>query len=136
MKVMQFAFSGGADNPYLSHNHEPLMVVYTGTHDNDTTLGWYQGLDPATRAVVDDYLGRPGEAMPWPLIRAALRSVCRLAVVPMQDVLALGSEHRMNHPGVAEGNWQWRFQWDWLPADLADRLHHLARLYGRATGGA
>ena len=136
MKVLQFAFSGGADNPYLSHNHEPLMVVYTGTHDNDTTLGWYQGLDPATRAVVDDYLGRPGEAMPWPLIRAALRSVCRLAVVPMQDVLALGSEHRMNHPGVAEGNWQWRFQWDWLPADLADRLHHLARLYGRATGGA
>jgi 4-alpha-glucanotransferase len=131
MKVLQFAFGGEADNPYLPHNHEPLSVAYTGTHDNDTTLGWYTELDEATRAHVQRYLGYPGEAMPWPLIRAALASVAVLAVVPLQDVLELGSEHRMNRPGVTEGNWRWRFDWEQIPDDLATRLREMVALYGR-----
>jgi 4-alpha-glucanotransferase len=131
MKILQFAFGGGAENPYLPHNHEWLTVVYTGTHDNDTTLGWYAGLDDHTRAHIHEYLGHPAEAMPWSLIRAAFASVAVLAVVPMQDVLALDSEHRMNTPGVTEGNWGWRFAWEQVPEELAERLRGLVALYSR-----
>jgi 4-alpha-glucanotransferase len=130
MKVLLFAFDGGGDNPYLPHNHVEDCVVYTGTHDNDTAVGWFEGLEPATRAYVQEYLGT-GEAMPWPLIRAAFASVARLAIVPMQDVLSLSSAHRMNCPGTCTGNWSWRYQWDQVPADLAPRLRRLAELYGR-----
>ena len=131
MKILQFAFDGNADNPYLPHNHRRLSVVYTGTHDNDTSLGWYNSLDAPTRNNLHEYLGRPGEAWPWPLLRSALASVACLAVLPMQDLLALGSEHRMNVPGVAEGNWGWRFQWDWLQPELAARVHDMVSRYGR-----
>jgi 4-alpha-glucanotransferase len=131
MKILQFAFGGGADNPYLPHNHVPRSVVYTGTHDNDTTLGWYQCCDEAQRRAVNDYLGNPPEDMPWPLIRAALASVARLAILPMQDILELGSEHRMNMPGTTANNWTWQFDWEQVPADLAGRLRQLIQLYGR-----
>ena len=131
MKVLQFAFDGSADNAYLPHHHQPDYVVYTGTHDNDTTMAWFTGLDTATQDYVLDYLGRCGEPMPWPLIRAALASVSQLAMVPLQDVLGLGTGHHMNRPGTSTGNWRWRFEWDWIPADLASRLQHLNRLYGR-----
>jgi 4-alpha-glucanotransferase len=131
MKILQFAFDGGPDNPYLPHNHEIDSVVYTGTHDNDTTLGWYQSLEPESRARVLDYLGSPSEEMPWALIRCALASVAALAVVPLQDVLALGSEHRMNSPGTNIGNWQWRFKWDQIDDEAVTRLRHLVALYGR-----
>lgn len=131
MKVLQFAFGGDADNPYLPHNHERLSVAYTGTHDNDTTLGWYAQLDEATREHLHHYLGHPGENMPWPLIRAALASVAVLAILPLQDVLELDSDHRMNKPGVAEGNWRWRFRWEQVPEDLATRLREMVALYGR-----
>ncbi len=132
MEILQFAFDSGPDNPYLPHNHEQQAVVYTGTHDNDTSLGWYKGLDEADRQVVDEYLGLPSEPMPWPLIRAALASVAELAILPMQDILALGSEHRMNIPGTAADNWKWRFDWAQAEPDLADRMRHLVQLYGRA----
>ncbi len=134
MRILQFAFEGGGDNPYLPHNHERHTVVYTGTHDNDTTLGWFQHLDDALRRRVMDYLGLEAEQardMPWPLIRAAQASVAVLAMVPMQDVMGLDSRHRLNVPGIASGNWRWRFQWEQVPADAAARLHHLAELYGR-----
>ncbi len=131
MKILQFAFDSDAANPYLPHNHEPCFVVYTGTHDNDTTLGWYRSLDEARRGRVQEYLGYPGEPMPWPMIRAALGSVARLAIVPMQDWLALDGDHRMNVPGTVEGNWRWRMEWSWLPGDLPGRMAGLARLYGR-----
>ncbi len=131
MKILQFAFSGEASNPYLPHNHERGSVVYTGTHDNDTTLGWYGALDEAQRSHVSTYLGYPGEEMPWPLIRAALASVACLAMLPLQDVLGLGSEHRMNTPGTMEGNWSWRFSWDQVATDLPGRLADMVRLYGR-----
>ena len=132
MKILQFAFDGSPGNPYLPHRHIHLSVVYTGTHDNDTSLGWYNGLDPATRERVNNYLGRPGELWPWPLVRSAFASVACLAVVPMQDLLGLGSEHRMNVPGVPDGNWKWRFQWDAVTPELQTLLRDMLHLYGRA----
>ncbi|NBC47031.1 MAG: 4-alpha-glucanotransferase [Gammaproteobacteria bacterium] len=134
MKVLQFAFEGGPDNPYLPFHHSRDSVTYTGTHDNDTTLGWYEALDAGLRAHVDDYLGHSQEPMPWPMIRAALASRADLAVVPMQDLMGLGGAHRMNRPGVAIGNWQWRFQWDELDDALPARFAHLVELYGRRPG--
>jgi len=131
MKILQFAFGGDADNPYLPHNHARNSVVYTGTHDNDTTLGWFNDLPEGVRDHLATYLGEPGEEMPWPLIRAAHASVARLAVLPMQDVLGLDGTHRMNQPGTIEGNWGWRFTWDMVEEGLEERLAGMVRLYGR-----
>jgi len=136
MKILQFAFSGGPANPYLPYNHPERSVVYTGTHDNDTTVGWYAGLSASERAHVDDFLGHSAEPMPWPLMRCALASPARLAILPMQDLLALDGRHRMNLPGTHEGNWGWRFDWGQIPLDLPGRLRHLVSLYGRLGGGA
>jgi len=135
MKILQFAFSGGPANPYLPYNHPERSVVYTGTHDNDTTVGWYTALPEGERAHVEDFLGRPTEPMPWPLIRCALASPARLAILPMQDLLALDGRHRMNLPGTHEGNWLWRFEWEQVPPVLASRVRHLVSLYGRLRGG-
>jgi 4-alpha-glucanotransferase len=132
MKILQFAFDGSPDNPYLPHNHETLSVVYTGTHDNNTTLGWYQELPEDQRWPVQHYLGTPSEPMPWLLIRTALASVARLAVIPMQDLLGLDGSHRMNVPGVADGNWRWRFGWDQVHEEHRARLRDWVHLYGRA----
>ena len=132
MKVLHFAFGGGADNPYLPHQHVPNAVVYTGTHDNNTTLGWFAELDAGTRAHLFDYLGSDATRMPDLLTRAALASVARLAILPMQDLLELGGEHRMNRPGIANGNWTWRFAWEQFTEEsLAARYRHLLNLYGR-----
>jgi len=131
MLILQFAFDSGPDNPYLPHNHTEDSVVYTGTHDNDTTMGWYTSLSPEQRHRVQEYLGFPQEPMPWALIECAYASVARQAVVPMQDVLELGSEHRMNTPGVPQGNWRWRFQWHELAESTPGRLRDLTRRYGR-----
>jgi len=132
MKILQFAFDGSPENPYLPHNHETLSVVYTGTHDNNTTLGWYQELPEDQRWPVHHYLGADSEPMPWLLIRAALASVARLAVIPMQDLLGLDGSHRMNVPGVADGNWRWRFSWDQVQEEHRVRLRDWVHLYGRA----
>lgn len=134
MKILQFAFEGGPDNPYLPHAHLPNCVVYTGTHDNDTTLGWFSSCDPSLQSHVLEYLGGPGESMPWPLVRSALASVARLAVVPFQDLLGLDGNHRMNVPGTTEGNWEWRFNWDQVDDGLAKRVRGLTELYGRIAG--
>ena len=131
MKILQFAFDGSPDNPYLPHNHETMSVVYTGTHDNNTTLGWYQELSDDQRWPVHHYLGADSEPMPWLLIRAALASVARLAVIPMQDLLGLDGSHRMNVPGVADGNWRWRFAWDQVQEEQRARLRDWVHLYGR-----
>ena len=132
MKILQFAFGGGPGNPYLPHNHHHLTVVYTGTHDNDTTVGWYNTLSEEVRHYVGEYLHSAGEPMPWPLIRAAMASVATLAMIPMQDMLALGSEHRMNVPGKPNGNWRWRFTWEQVDPGLASRTNYLCKLYGRS----
>jgi 4-alpha-glucanotransferase len=132
MRVLQFAFGGTGDNPHLPHMHEPDTVVYTGTHDNDTTLGWYASLDPETRSRVDFFLRLTPGAMPDALIRAALGSVGRLAVLPMQDLLSLGSDGRLNTPGTTQGNWRWRLRPGQLTPELARHCMQLNQVYGRA----
>ena len=131
MRVVQFAFGGTGDNPHLPHMHEHDNVVYTGTHDNDTTLGWYSTLDGETRERVDFFLRLTPGAMPDALIRAALGSVGRLAVIPAQDLLRLGSEARLNTPGTAVGNWSWRLPAGGLTPELARGCRSLNQIYGR-----
>jgi 4-alpha-glucanotransferase len=131
MRILQFAFDGGADNPYLPHNHTVNSVAYTGTHDNDTTVAWFENLPVEQQCTVLNYLGHPGEPMPWPLIRAAFASVARLAILPMQDILQAGPGHRMNLPGSNIGNWQWRFGWEQVVPGLSARLRSLTQCYGR-----
>ena len=131
MKVLQFAFTGEPENPYVPFRHSRDCVVYTGTHDNDTTLGWFDAMDDGAKGDVCEFLGHSQETMPWPLIRAALASRADLAILPMQDVLALGSEHRMNVPGVTAGNWSWRFRWDMVQPDTPRRLYRQMDIYRR-----
>jgi len=131
MKILHFAFGGDSDNPYLPDNYDRNCVVYTGTHDNDTTVGWTQTLSDGEKEYIYDYLGRPSISLHCAIIQAALGSVANLAVLPMQDVLELGSEHRMNTPGTTEGNWRWRFSWDQLSSERAARLAHLVDLFNR-----
>ncbi|OEU49164.1 MAG: hypothetical protein BA861_11290 [Desulfobacterales bacterium S3730MH5] len=130
MLVLQFGFNGSPDNPYLPRNHKECAVVYTGTHDNDTTLGWYHALDEPTRNTVRSALGLAYD-IPAALLRAAYASPARLAVLPMQDLLGLGSEARMNIPGTTAGNWRWRFDWSDIPADFAERYATLAATHHR-----
>jgi 4-alpha-glucanotransferase len=131
MRVLQFAFDGKPDNPYLPHNFEVNTVVYTGTHDNDTTQGWWRSLPEHERDLVRQYFALTSDAdIHWTLIRAAFASVAALAIVPFQDVLGLGTEHRMNRPGVG-GAWEWRFSWDLVAPWHAERLASLGSLYGR-----
>jgi len=132
MKILQFAFDGNTHNPYLPHNCSLNSVVYTGTHDNDTSLGWYNALPSHVQTYVNSYLGDNGSSMPWNLIRAALASTAFMAVIPMQDLLQLGAGHRMNTPGVKEKNWVWRFKWEEMPAGVSERLLNLNKLFGRA----
>jgi 4-alpha-glucanotransferase len=132
MRVLQFGFDGLPDNVHVPHRHVRECVVYTGTHDNDTTLGWYATLDAETRQRVDFYLRVASGTMPEALIRAALGSVGELAVIPMQDLLGLGSEARINTPGTDRGNWLWRLPAGALSAELAGRCAQLNHVFGRA----
>jgi len=131
MKVLQFAFTGDPHNPYLPHNYNENCVVYTGTHDNDTTLAWFLSLSGEEQAHVLDYLHDTDEPMPWPMIRSAMASVARLCILPMQDILSLGEGNRMNIPGTQENNWLWRFDWAQVPGDLGSQLLQLTELYER-----
>ncbi|MEX8520230.1 MAG: 4-alpha-glucanotransferase [Leptothrix sp. (in: b-proteobacteria)] len=131
MRILQFAFGSDSSQPYLPHNFESDTVVYTGTHDNDTALGWWRSAEPHCRRHVQEYLGVDGHDIAWDLIRAACASVADTAIYPLQDVLCLGTEHRMNRPGVAGGNWSWRFDWPDVAPGAADRLRALCQLYRR-----
>jgi 4-alpha-glucanotransferase len=131
MKILQFAFGSGPDNAYLPHNHVRNCVVYTGTHDNDTTLGWFSSLKEKEKHQVRRYLNYDKDDIVWELIRTTLASVARDAVIPMQDVLCLDSLARMNIPGVAAGNWAWRLDEKELVPGIASRLHDLVEIYGR-----
>lgn len=133
MKVLQFAFGSGTDNPYLPFNYQPNCVVYTATHDNDTTVGWFSQVSEPEKEAVLRYLGCTSpEGIQWDLIRLALSSVANQAIFPLQDILGLGTESRMNFPSKAEGNWEWRYQPDALPSEIRDRLKTLTETYGRA----
>ena len=134
MNVLQFAFAADASDPYLPHNYIPNSVVYTGTHDNDTTRGWYTQASEAERDLVRRYLARGDDNVVWELVRLAFASVANTAVIPLQDALNLGSEARMNTPGQAAGNWSWRFSWEQIPHWIAPQLKELSELYGRIPG--
>ncbi len=131
MRILQFAFAGDATDRFLPHNHEPDTVVYTGTHDNDTTAGWWASASDKERHFARGYLATDGHDMPWTLIRAAMACVADTAVHPMQDVLALPTECRMNFPGQESGWWGWRFRWNQVQPWHASRLAELCRVYGR-----
>lgn len=135
LAVLQFAFQDDWRNPYLPHNHVRELVAYTGTHDNDTALGWFRSLDDYGRGNVLRYLGRDGSDIVSDLVRLAYESVANLAIIPMQDVLQLGSEARMNRPGEREGNWTWRFQWDQIHPNRTAWLRDMAERYGRTARG-
>lgn len=131
MKVLEFAFSG-ADNAYLPHNYLPRCICYTGTHDNDTVLGWYDHMPTGERAFAEQYLGAGDrETVRQALLRLGQGSVAELFVAQMQDYLALGSEGRINVPGVAEGNWRWRMLPGQATAALAEEIRSLTACYGR-----
>jgi 4-alpha-glucanotransferase len=132
MRVLQFGFDGNPANPHLPYEYVPACVAYTGTHDNDTAMGWYASLDPATRERVDFFLRADPASMPEALLRAALGSVARLVVIPVQDLLGLGSAARFNTPGTTAGNWQWRLPPGVLTAELAARCARLNRSFGRS----
>src|SRR5262249_16471020 len=131
MKILQFAFSK-LNSPHLPHAYDPMTVVYTGTHDNDTARGWFATATDLERQNATAYLGLNSHGpIEWALIRAAFTSVPRIAIVPVQDILGLGSEGRMNRPGDGEENWSWRLRAGALDGEHADRLHRLAELTGR-----
>ena len=131
MLVMQFAFDGSDDNPYLPDNQIEEAVIYTGTHDNDTLIGWYDGLSEETRRYIHEVLHCNPADMPAALIDAVWHSPARVAMLPLQDLLGLGSEARMNIPGTAEGNWAWRFDWSQLQAGFAMEWRAHAAASGR-----
>jgi len=132
MRVLQFAFDGNPYNPHLPHMHRHNSVVYTGTHDNDTSAGWIASLDAETRRRVEAYLGTDAGAMPEALVRAACASVAALAIVPLQDLLGLGADARLNTPGTAQGNWSWKIPQHALRPELAQRYADLNRFYARS----
>jgi 4-alpha-glucanotransferase len=136
MKVLQFAFGDDAKNIYLPHNYERSTVVYTGTHDNDTTIGWFHTAPEHERENAQRYLGRDGSDIAWDLIRLAQMSVADMAVFPLQDVFRLDSHARMNTPGRADGNWTWRYTAEQLDAGLAFGLRVLTATYGRLAAPA
>jgi 4-alpha-glucanotransferase len=136
MRILQFAFAGDASDRFLPHHHEPDTVVYTGTHDNDTVAGWWATASEHERHFARGYLATDGHDMPWTMIRAACASVADTAIHPMQDVLALPGDCRMNFPGQASGWWRWRLRWSQVQPWHAQRLAELCRLYGRLPPGA
>jgi len=136
MRVLQFAFGSDPANVHLPHNYTRDVVVYTGTHDNDTTAGWFASLsetdtNQTERDFCLEYVGSTGTEINWDLIRAALASVADTAIVPLQDVIGIGSEARMNLPASEAGNWIWRFRPEALNEDMAGRLRKLTETYGR-----
>ena len=134
MKILEFAFDSAEDNDYLPHNYETNCVVYTGTHDNDTVLGWYSQLRKKDRAFVKEYLGiKNTKQIGWELIRVALSSVADTAIIPLQDYLELGSEARINTPSTLGGNWNWRMQKGMLTEELARRIRRMNVIYGRCS---
>lgn len=132
MRILQFAFSQDPENEYLPHNYDNNTVVYTGTHDNDTTNSWFSNLNDIEKQEVREYINvYDDNGIVYGLIRVALSSVADIAIIPMQDYLNLGGFARINTPGLAAGNWQWRLKNDGLSDELAKTISHLTEIYGR-----
>lgn len=131
MRILQFAFGQEKNNPYLPHCYDKNTVVYTGTHDNDTTNGWYQAATEQEKDHYRRYLNVDGSNAAWDFIRLALSSPADTAILPLQDVLSLGTEHRMNIPGTTRGNWGFTFSFDWWQEGFSEGLRYLSALFGR-----
>jgi 4-alpha-glucanotransferase len=131
MKVLQFGFNDPGAHIYLPHKFEPNCVAYTGTHDNDTTPGWWKSAGKEEKQHALEYFGAPEDGMHWAFIRGALASVARLAIVPLQDVLGLGSDARMNTPSRSDGNWGWRLEPGLLTSQLAQKLAAISEVTDR-----
>ncbi len=132
MKILQFAFDSREESDYLPHNYTNNSVVYTGTHDNDTTMGWYRSFNRKDKAFAKSYLGiKTKKDIHWEFIRAALASVADTAIIPIQDYLGLGSEARINTPSTLGNNWKWRLEEGQLDGNLAERIRKMTKLYGR-----
>lgn len=132
MKILQFAFGSDAQNQYLPHNYQQNCIAYTGTHDNNTVRGWYEEDAPEyDKDFVRRYFSTDGWDIAWTLIRGVFSSVAQMAIVPMQDLLSLGSEGRMNYPGRARGNWAWRYRREMLTEHILWRLSEMTATYGR-----
>jgi 4-alpha-glucanotransferase len=134
MKIFQFAFQSDSTDPFLPHNYPQNCVAYTGTHDNDTDLGWYRSAPEKERDFIRRYLGRSGEDIVWDMIRAIWSSTAVFTLAPMQDLLVLGTEARMNYPGKASGNWTWRMPPTAIQDALTGRLYEQNLLYNRIAG--
>lgn len=131
MRILQFAFGQEKNNPYLPHCYDKNTIVYTGTHDNDTTNGWYQAATEQEKDHYRRYLNVDGSNAAWDFIRLALSSPADTAILPLQDVLSLGTEHRMNIPGTPRGNWGFTFSFDWWQEGFSEGLRYLSALFGR-----
>ncbi len=131
MRILQFAFTGDADSEFLPHSYVQNTVAYTGTHDNDTTLGWYESLDEAMRQRVFDYFDTSESQVVRAMVRAIIASVADTAIAPIQDIFEVGAEGRINLPGRLGGNWQWRATADQFTRERAAWLAHLSSIYGR-----
>lgn len=131
MKILQFAFDNVEENDFLPHYYNQNCVCYTGTHDNDTSKGWYDSASEESKDKLRRYLNTDANNVSWDLIRACFGSTAKIAIVPLQDVFSLGAEARMNTPGVAAGNWAWRYTEDYLSDGLAQRLRETTILFGR-----
>jgi 4-alpha-glucanotransferase len=133
MRILQFGFASDANDPFLPHNYILNCVVYTGTHDNDTVLGWFNTAPEKEREAVLAYFGTAGHDLPWDFIRGLFASVADTAIVPLQEVLSLGTEARMNYPSRLGGNWSWRFLPTALTPAVRSRLRKLTEVYGRCV---
>lgn len=136
MKVLQFAFDSREESDYLPHNYEKNCVVYTGTHDNNTVLGWLDEMSPKDRAFAQKYMNyadKEKKDLPWDFIRLAMASVANLAVIPIQDYLCLGSEARINKPSTLGTNWKWRLRPGELTDEVLEKMYDMTKLYGRLS---
>jgi len=133
MKILQFAFGSTSSDPFLPHNYIQNCVAYTGTHDNDTSQGWYKAASEKEKDYARRYLARSGAEIAWDMIRSVWSSVAMIAIAPMQDFLNLGTESRMNYPGRAGGNWCWRMPSGSLEVSLMRRIRETNSLYGRLS---
>jgi len=131
MRILQFAFADGDDNLFLPHQYVPNTIAYTGTHDNDTTIGWWSTAPDHVKAFARQYLDSDGHEIVWDMMHALSDSVANIVIFPMQDVLGLSGEHRMNFPSHPTGNWEWRFSWDQIHPSLTQSLAKMALKHGR-----
>jgi 4-alpha-glucanotransferase len=134
MKVLEFAFDAGTDCAYLPHNYQENSIVYTGTHDNETLIGWIRGMGEYPKSFSENYLNMAGQSEQekvWSFIRLAMGSVSKRAVIPIQDYLCLGNEARMNHPSTLGANWKWRLLPGQIDEELIEKIRSITQIYGR-----